>query len=99
VSPAYGRLVEDLMVEAEGLYRRAFDGVGGLRPGVQGGIRAAGRMYREILNEVRRAGYDNLSRRAVVPLGRKLGLAVHDGYAGRRAQIERRSAVVRAARA
>ena len=48
---------------------------------------AAARMYREILNEVRAAGYDNLGRRAVVPLGRKLRLVVHDDYARRRARL------------
>lgn len=95
----YGRLVEALMAEAEGLYRRAFAEVVGLRPAVQRGVGAAGRMYREILNEVRAGGYDNLGRRAVVPLGRKLRLAVHDDYDRRLRAIERQSGPVRAARA
>ena len=99
VPPSYARLVEALMAEAEGLYARAFAEIDGLRPAVQGGVRAAGRMYREILNEVRGGGYDNLGRRAVVPLGRKLGLVAGDGYARRRAALARRSRVVRAARA
>ena len=50
-------------------------------------------MYREILNEVRQAGYDNLSRRGVVPLRRKLRLAVHDDYGRRRARLVRPSGV------
>lgn len=87
VPSAYADLVESLMAEAEALYRRALDEIDGLRPGVQAGIRAAARMYREILNGVRANGYDNLSRRAVVPLHRKLPLVVHDGYAARRRRL------------
>ena len=84
---AYVDLVESLMAEAEALYDRGLAEVDGLRPAAQAGIRGAGRMYREILNGVRRNGHDNLARRAVVPLRRKLRLALHDDYARRRARL------------
>ena len=83
----YASVVEGLMAEAERLYDHAAAGISDLRPAAQTGIRAAARMYREILNEVRAAGYDNLSRRAVVPLSRKLVRAAADGYARRRARL------------
>ena len=51
------------------------------------GIAAAARMYREIMNEVRAAGYDNLRRRNYVGLPRKLRLVVHDAYDRRKAQL------------
>ena len=70
----YAGLVERVMADAEALYTAADVGIRDLHPAAQTGVRAAARMYREILNEVRAAGYDNLSRRAVVPLSRKLRL-------------------------
>ena len=86
----YADLVESLMAEAEALYQAAIEQITGLRPGAQWGILAAARMYREILNGVRANGYDNLRHRAVVPLSRKLRLAVHDGYAARRRRLASR---------
>ncbi|HEX8386886.1 MAG TPA: squalene/phytoene synthase family protein [Rubricoccaceae bacterium] len=83
----YAAIVEGVMAEAERLYALADAGIRDLHPAAQAGVRAAARMYREILNEVRAARYDNLSRRAVVPLRRKLRGAVLDGYAGRRARL------------
>ncbi len=88
-SDAYADLIESLMAEAERLYRLALDEIDGLRPAAQTGIRSAARMYREILNEVRAGRYDNLGRRAVVPLRRKLWCVVHDGYEGRRRRLRR----------
>ena len=88
-SDAYADLLESLMEEAERLYRQALSEIDGLRPAAQTGIRAAARMYREILNEVRAGRYDNLTRRAVVPLRRKLWLVVHDGYEARRRRLRR----------
>ena len=44
-------------------------------------------MYREIMNEVRAAGYDNLRRRNYVRLPRKLRLVVHDAYLPRKARL------------
>ena len=87
VPAAYSDLVEELMAEAEALYTFALGRIDGLRPAAQAGIRAAARMYREILNEVRARRYDNLRQRAVVPLRRKLRLVVHDGYAARRRRL------------
>ena len=86
----YVDLVESLMADAEALYDHGLDGVAGLRPAAQAGVRGAGRMYREILNGVRANGHDNLGRRAVVPLRRKLRLAVHDDYARRRDRLAAR---------
>ena len=83
-SALYAERVESLMARAEALYDTGLPAADRLLPGVQLGVRAAGRMYREILNVVRANGYDNLSRRAVVPLRRKLGLLARDDYARRR---------------
>ena len=95
----YACVLEDLMGRAESLYDEAAAGVAALRPGAQAGIRAAARMYREILNGVRANGYDNLTRRAVVPLRGKAGAAIGNRYLRRRAMLEAQSAVVAAARA
>jgi phytoene synthase len=84
---AYTSLTEELMGLAEGLYDEAEGGIGALPGPSRAGIRAAARMYREILNEVRAAGYDNLTRRAVVPLPTKLRAAALDGYGARRARL------------
>lgn len=91
--PRYAALCEDLMTLAEARYDEAFAAIDGLPARVQTGVRVAARLYREILNEVRAAGYDNLSRRAVVPLSRKLRLVLHDGYVGRREALRRVPAV------
>jgi phytoene synthase len=80
---AYSTLCEELMELAEGLYDQAAPGIDKLPWPQRGAVRAAARMYREILNEVRAAGYDNISRRAVVPLRRKLRAAA-GGYQARR---------------
>ena len=82
--PAYAAVCERLMGLAEDRFDRGLRAVDALAPRVQAGIRAAARAYREILNEVRAAGYDNLTRRAVVPLARKLRLVAGDDYAARR---------------
>ncbi|MEM9996407.1 MAG: phytoene/squalene synthase family protein [Bacteroidota bacterium] len=86
-TPAYQALVEAVMVQAERLYDEAEAGIGALPGRAQAGIRAAARWYREILNEVRASGYDNLRRRNVVPLGRKARRLVHDGYARRKRRL------------
>lgn len=84
---AYRALIESVAAQAEGLYAEAEVGINALPGSARTAIMAAARMYREILNEVRQAGYDNLSRRAVVPLRRKLRLLVHDDYAPRKARL------------
>ena len=53
-------------------YARAAPGIGMLAPSSQPGIRAAYRLYAGILDEVARAGYDVLVRRARVPCRRRL---------------------------
>ena len=85
VPDAYRDLVRELMARAEALYDTAEAGIGALRPAAQAGIRASARMYREFLNAVRANGYDNLSRRAAVPMRLKLAAAV-GGYERRRAR-------------
>ncbi len=89
VPRAYADLVESLMAEAEALYDEAARAIPSLRPGAQAGIRGAARMYREFLNGVRANGYDNLTRRAAVPLRRKLRVLLDDDYAGRRERARR----------
>lgn len=84
----YAALIEGLMADAEALYTEADAAVASLRAAARPGVRAAARMYREILNEVRAAGYDNLGRRAVVPTRTKLARTLAaDGYARRRASL------------
>lgn len=88
VPEAYIELCEDLMAEAEQLYDQAAVAIAALRPAAQAGIRGAARMYREFLNGVRANGYDNLTRRATVPLRRKLATLARDGYARRRDRLQ-----------
>lgn len=87
--PGYAALSEALMALAEQYFERGLASVDTLSPRVQPGIRAAARMYRDLLNEVRAAGYDNLTRRAVVPLSRKLRLLLQDDYATRKLALAR----------
>jgi phytoene synthase len=69
-------VVQRLLVEAERLYRRAGVGIDELPPSCRTGIHAARLLYAEIGREVERAGLDSVSRRAVVPLTRKLWLVL-----------------------
>jgi phytoene synthase len=87
VPDGYPELVERLAGKAETLYDEGLDGVEALPAAVRRGIRAAACVYREILNEVRANGYDNLTQRAFVPARRKVLRVAHDGYAGRRARL------------
>lgn len=90
---AYPALLEEVMARAEALFESGLAGIGLLRPRMRPGIRAASRCYREILNEVRAHGYDNLSRRAVVPFRRKCLRVVADGYERRRARLRQTARV------
>lgn len=83
----YAALMERAMALAERYYREGIAGIDRLPAGVRTGIRAAARMYREVLNEVRARGYNNLTTRAYVPLRRKLLIVAHDGYARRRHRL------------
>ncbi|OZC04596.1 hypothetical protein BSZ36_04900 [Rubricoccus marinus] len=87
LAPRYAALVEGLMEQAEAFYDEADRGIASLRFNAKWGIRTALRTYREILNEVRARGYDNLTQRAWVPKRRKVRLAVAPGYARRRQRL------------
>lgn len=91
----YRRLVERLMEEAESRYASGLEGIERLDPGARLGIRAAARAYREILNEVRANRYDNWSRRAVVPLARRIARVATDGYERRKRTLVRRAEATR----
>jgi phytoene synthase len=75
------------MTVAERRYRASYEGVAALPFRTRVGIRAAARMYREILNEVRANEYDNLNERAYVSFGRKLLLVAYDNYDWRKARL------------
>ncbi|MBL7978536.1 MAG: phytoene/squalene synthase family protein [Bacteroidetes Order II. Incertae sedis bacterium] len=80
----YAHLMERMMQLAEQLYIEGFKGIHRLPARVRGGIRAAARLYREILNEVRQNEYNNLTRRAYVPTTRKIRLVLDNDYYRRR---------------
>ncbi|WP_027285627.1 phytoene/squalene synthase family protein [Rubritepida flocculans] len=73
-SPAIGLVVARLLAEAQRLYARAEAGIALLPRDCRPAIRAAHRIYAEISAEVARAGFDSVSRRAVVSSARKLAL-------------------------
>jgi phytoene synthase len=72
---ALGAVVARLLAAADELYDRAAHGIAELPRSCRPAIQAARRVYAEIGREVERAGLDSVSRRAVVPPRRKLGLA------------------------
>ncbi|MDX1439742.1 MAG: phytoene/squalene synthase family protein [Rubricoccaceae bacterium] len=80
----YIEVLETIMELADALYEEAKPGLEALPLNVRRGIGAAARMYREIQNEVRAAGYDNLRHRAVVPFARRARLIAHDDYQKRK---------------
>jgi phytoene synthase len=88
VPDGYPALLERAMHASEDRYRASFEGVQALPFRTRFGIRAAARMYREIMNEVRANGYDNISRRAYVSTGRKLLLVAYDHYERRKARLQ-----------
>lgn len=71
VDGAWVTAMEGLMVRAEAHYERAWPGIRALPSGVRGPVAVAASAYRGIHREVRRAGYDNLTRRAFTSLPRK----------------------------
>jgi phytoene synthase len=87
ISNGYPALLEQAMETAEQFYAESFDGVEALPFRPRHSIRAAARMYREIMNEVRDNDYDNLTQRAYVPLRRKVSLLLYDGYHRRKHQL------------
>jgi len=79
-SASYPLLVEELMELAERHYLSGLESVKDLDFRVRPGIRSAAKMYREILNEIRKNGYDNLTKRAFTKKSTKLRLSVIDTY-------------------
>jgi phytoene synthase len=73
-TPALGRVVARLLRVADAHYRRAEGGIPLLPRDCRAGIGAARRVYAEIGRAVERHGLDSVSRRAVVPTGRKAWL-------------------------
>jgi phytoene synthase len=72
--PGLARVIERVLVAADGLYRRSEEGIAVLPRACRPAIRAARLLYAEIGNEVRRRGHDALSSRAVVATRRKAQL-------------------------
>jgi len=83
----YPALLEQAMSLAEAHYDASAAGINALPFRARTSIGAAARMYREIMNEVRANGYDNLSRRAYVSFRRKLLVGAVDLYEWRKARL------------
>ena len=73
--PRIRRLVARLLGEADVLYLHSEAGIARLPAGCRPAIYAARFLYAEIGREVARSGHDSVTRRAVVPRGRKAWLA------------------------
>jgi 15-cis-phytoene synthase len=74
LSEALAGVLARLLNAADALYRRADEGITALPRACRPGIRAARLLYAEIGNELARTGFGSMSRRTVVPTGRKLEL-------------------------
>lgn len=73
------RALAHLVAHNRAVYRRAAPGIDALAPASRPCVRTAMRLYAGILDEIVDAGYDVLGRRATVPIGRRLAVAV-PGY-------------------
>jgi phytoene synthase len=73
---ALASVVQRLLAEADTLYRRAEHGIAALPRNCRPAIRAARLVYAEIGREIERNAMDSVTRRAVVPGLRKIGLIV-----------------------
>ncbi|MGW8282978.1 MAG: phytoene/squalene synthase family protein [Gemmatimonadota bacterium] len=82
--PAVSATVETLLDVADCLYARSWTGVARLPATCRPSIRAAALMYAEIGNEIRRAGYDSVSRRAWTGRRTKGRILVRAAIGGRR---------------
>ena len=71
-----GSVIERLLRYAGCLYTRSDAGIAMLPPDCRAAIRAAHLIYADIGREIARAGFDSVSRRAVVPTRRKLWLVL-----------------------
>jgi phytoene synthase len=74
-SPAYRCMTEELLRSAEGSYHAAFPAIRELPAGFRRPVAVAAHVYRGIHAPIRRAGYDNLRRRAVTGGAAKTMLA------------------------
>jgi phytoene synthase len=77
-----GAVVQRLLSVADALYDRAIPGIAALPWACRPGILAARMLYAEIGRELERSGLDSVSRRSVVPAGRKLRLLAQAFAAG-----------------
>jgi len=69
------------------LYNEAMPGVALLNRDGRFAIAAAADLYRAILDEIERNGYDNFTRRAAVPAGRKLRMLPRTWWRSRRVRL------------
>ncbi|WP_233205220.1 phytoene/squalene synthase family protein [Alkalicaulis satelles] len=74
-SPQLAQVIARVLDEADRLYERARPGVALLPSGCRAAIHAASRIYRDIGGQIRRAGFDSVTRRAATSKRRKLALA------------------------
>ncbi len=88
-SPALGGVIEQLLDRAAVLYKRADAGIAMLPRDCRSSIRAASLIYSDIGRMVERAGFDSVSRRAFVPLRRKLWLLLRALVAPTPSSIDR----------
>ena len=79
--PRLARLTKRLLDAAEPMYARGLTGVDLLPPACRTSIRAAGKIYREIGEEIRRNQYNSISQRAFVSKARKLQLLAGSMFA------------------
>lgn len=83
VTPRHRALMSRLADESRDWYARGRPGIARLRGPSRVGVALAARAYEGILDDLAAAGFDNLSRRAHLRLGRKLRLlprAVRDSW-------------------
>jgi phytoene synthase len=91
ITPAYRAVIESLLTTAEGEYRRAREAIPFLSGPFRRTVAVATAVYHGIHDEVRRAGYDNLTRRAATPFPRKCVLGFSALCATRARQSDYRS--------
>lgn len=72
VTPAYRAAMEAMMATADVWYDAAFEAMSSLPPTFRRAVAIAAEVYRGIHCEVRRVGYDTISRRAHTSLGQKV---------------------------
>ena len=76
-SSALGRVVDRLLQEADGLYKRAEEGVGFLPRGCRPAIMAARHIYSDIGREISKADFNSMDQRAVVGSSKKIQRLFH----------------------